>query len=88
MKYQVHDRVMHWTYGTGEIVSIEQKTLSGDTREYYVFQTNDLTLWVPADESGENNLRPPLKGDEFRQQLKVTQAVSPPITRSALPPSK
>ncbi len=70
MKYQVHDRVMHWTYGTGEIVSIEQKTLSGDTREYYVFRTSDLTLWVPADESGENNLRPPLSSDLFRKQLK------------------
>jgi RNA polymerase-interacting CarD/CdnL/TRCF family regulator len=70
MKYQVHDRVMHWTYGTGEIVSIEKKTLSGDTREYYVFRTSDLTLWVPADESGENNLRPPLSSDLFRKQLK------------------
>ncbi len=70
MKYQVHDRVMHWTYGTGEIVSIEKKTLAGDTREYYVLQTNDLTLWVPADETGESNLRLPLPWKEFCQQIK------------------
>ena len=70
MKYQVHDRVMHWTYGTGEIVSIEEKTLAGDTREYYVLQTNDLTLWVPADEAGEDSLRSPLPADEFRKMLK------------------
>lgn len=70
MKYQVHDRVMHWTYGTGEIVSIEKKTLAGNTREYYVLQTNDLTLWVPADETGESNLRLPLPWDDFSQQMK------------------
>lgn len=85
MKYQVHDRVVHWTYGTGEIVSIEKKTLSGDTREYYVFQTNDLTLWVPADETGENNLRPPLKGDEFRQQLKVLKQSAHPLPDQPYP---
>ncbi len=71
MKYQVNDQVMHWTYGRGEIISIEEKTLSGDTREYYVLQTNDLTLWVPADEIGESSLRPPLEEEDFNALLKT-----------------
>lgn len=85
MKFQVHDQVMHWTYGTGEIVSIEKKTLGGDTREYYVLRTNDLTLWVPTDETGESNLRPPLPGKEFKNELKNLKLPARPLPDQPYP---
>lgn len=85
MKYRVHDRVMHWTYGTGEIVSIEDKTLAGNTRAYYVLQTEDLTLWVPADETGENNLRLPLPWDDFCQEIRSLSEPADPLPDQPYP---
>ena len=57
MSFQIGDRVMHWVYGLGEIVEIEEKVLAGRTGEYYVVRIRDLTLWVPLEDSGEHCLR-------------------------------
>lgn len=65
MKFQVGDQVVHWTYGLGTIVQIEEKVISGKTARYYVVRIRDLTLWVSADESGECRLRRPTPDSEF-----------------------
>jgi hypothetical protein len=59
MDFQVGDKVVHWAYGPGEIVNLEEKVLSGQTNLYYVVQVNDLTLWVPSDEKGKRSMRLP-----------------------------
>lgn len=71
MKYQVHDRVVHWTYGPGEIVGIEEKTIADETQQYYVLAVDRLTIWVPASEKGESSLRTPVSAQDFSELLNL-----------------
>ncbi len=71
MKFQVHDQVVHWTYGHGEIIGIEEKALAGETCQYYVLVVDRLTLWVPVNEHGEKSLRQPASPQEFSEYLKL-----------------
>lgn len=71
MNYQIGDQVVHWNYGPGKIVGIDEKRLADLTRQYYVVEVNRLTLWVPADESGEKSLRRPTPSREFVELLQI-----------------
>jgi RNA polymerase-interacting CarD/CdnL/TRCF family regulator len=57
ISFQVGDQVIHWVYGLGEIIQMDEKVLSGHTGKYYVVRIRDLTLWVPLNETGEHCLR-------------------------------
>ncbi len=48
--FQVGDRVIHWTYGPGQIVQVEEKQVASEMVEYYKVQVKDLTIWVPLKE--------------------------------------
>lgn len=74
MKYRVGDKVIHWTYGLGEIIQLEEKTISGQKALYYVVRIRDLTLWVQTDESGERSLRQPTPSSEFAQIFKILRS--------------
>jgi CarD family transcriptional regulator len=67
MAFQVGDQVIHWVYGLGEVVQLDEKELFGQTNQYYVVQTSDLTLWVPVDESSEGRLRFPTPAKDFHK---------------------
>lgn len=57
MAFQVGDQVIHWMYGLGEIVRLDEKVLDGRSNQYYVVRIRDLVLWVPLNEAGEQCLR-------------------------------
>jgi RNA polymerase-interacting CarD/CdnL/TRCF family regulator len=57
MHLQVGDKVIHATYGPGEIARIEEKSINGSLVDCYVFQTGDLQLWIPVDKLQEHGLR-------------------------------
>ena len=65
MNYHIGDQVVHWIYGSGKIIAIEEKRLAGRSRQYYVVKADRTTLWVPVDETGEKNLRLPITHTEF-----------------------
>jgi RNA polymerase-interacting CarD/CdnL/TRCF family regulator len=65
MGFKIGDNVIHWTYGLGEIVRIEEKPVHNHTTNCYVFQTTDMTIWVPIDELQQQSLRQPTSPDEF-----------------------
>jgi CarD family transcriptional regulator len=69
MNYQIGDQVIHWTHGSGMIIAIDEKSLAGQSRQYYVVDTGELKLWVPTDETGENSIRPPTESFEFKAIL-------------------
>jgi CarD family transcriptional regulator len=71
MTYQVGDTVIHWNYGRGEIIGVEEKYLAGQKHRYYVVKTPQLTLWVPTDQEGESSLRPPTTRTEFKARMKI-----------------
>lgn len=69
MNFHEGDAVMHWTYGLGQIVRLEERDLSGLKTLYYAVQIRDLTVWVPADNKLESRLRAPVSISGFKKLL-------------------
>jgi RNA polymerase-interacting CarD/CdnL/TRCF family regulator len=44
MAFQVGDQVIHWAYGLGEIIQLDEKKLFGRVGKYYVVQMSEITL--------------------------------------------
>jgi len=71
LPFQVGDKVVHWSYGPGEIIQMDEKSLSGRMTKYYVVQVRDLTLWVPVEGADQHTLRPPTSMGEFEKLFKI-----------------
>jgi RNA polymerase-interacting CarD/CdnL/TRCF family regulator len=71
MNFHEGDAVMHWTYGLGQIIRLEERDLFGSKTLYYAVQIRDLTVWVPADNELKNRLRPPTSKSGFKQLLAI-----------------
>ncbi len=71
MSFEIGDKVIHSTFGLGEIIQIEEKVINGDLTNCYVIQLNDMTIWVPIDDSGHSSLRAPTPPDEFINTLPI-----------------
>jgi RNA polymerase-interacting CarD/CdnL/TRCF family regulator len=69
MKYHIGDQVVHWLYGLGKVTGMDEKSLAGQTRLYYVVEIDQLTIWVPVVEAGQSCLRPPTPSAEFKLLL-------------------
>jgi RNA polymerase-interacting CarD/CdnL/TRCF family regulator len=65
MGYQVGDKVIHCTHGLGEIVQIDRKTIRGHPTDCYVFQVNDMLIWIPIDDPQGQSLRLPARPEDF-----------------------
>ena len=48
--YQPGDTVLHWTYGSGKVVAIEEDGIAGQPLSHYVIETGKQTLWVPVED--------------------------------------
>lgn len=74
MNYQIGDQVVHSTYGPGKITAIDEKCLGGQTHQYYVVDTGQLTLWVRMDPVGEDSIRPPIRSFEFKELFNILRS--------------
>jgi RNA polymerase-interacting CarD/CdnL/TRCF family regulator len=74
MNFHEGDPVMHWTYGFGQIVGLEERTISGSKTLYYAVRARGLTVWVPADNKLESRLRSPSSVVKFKQMLNLLSA--------------
>jgi len=78
LQYKIGDRVMHASHGSGQIVAIENKQLSGrELRPYYGVSINKSIIWVPAESEGISNLRPLVSSNDlthYRDLLKSRPA--------------
>jgi RNA polymerase-interacting CarD/CdnL/TRCF family regulator len=74
MSFQIGDKAIHWTYGLGEIVQIEEKPINGQPQNCYVFQTNGMSVWIPIDELQQHSLRQPTPPDEFIQLYAILKS--------------
>ena len=77
------DTVMHWTYGLGKIVRLENRQLLGHKTTYYAVQVGDMTVWVPADDQLDQRLRKPSSKAQLRKLrlLLSRSGVTLPIDR-------
>jgi RNA polymerase-interacting CarD/CdnL/TRCF family regulator len=80
MDFHVGDKVIHWTYGLGEIVQLDEKVLAGHNTRCYVVQIRDLTLWVPINQAGQCSLRIPTPGSEFEELFGILRSPSEPLS--------
>ena len=84
MNFHTGDTVMHWTYGIGQIVNLEERTLSGSKTLYYAVQVRDMTVWVPADGKVSSRLRAPTPKIQFQQLLAILSDPSEPLPEGRL----
>ena len=71
MKFSIGDPVVHWTYGLGEIIGLEERALAGQKILYYVVKIQDLTVYVPADDGVKGRLRSPTPEREFKKLFTI-----------------
>src|SRR5512136_546932 len=79
MNFQVGDPVMHWTYGFGHVVGIEERVISNQKILYYAIAVNNLTVWVPADDQLQIRLRPPSSKQEFKELFAILAGAGEPL---------
>jgi CarD family transcriptional regulator len=77
--FQVGDQVVHWEYGLGEITQLDEKELSGQTRQYYVIQIREMTMWIPLDFAAEHSLRFLTSAENFQQLFRLLAAPAEPL---------
>ena len=63
--FSIGDRVIHWSYGPGVILQIDEKEIGGEILQYYVVLAGELSLWVPVQDGGEPCLRQLTPAEEF-----------------------
>jgi RNA polymerase-interacting CarD/CdnL/TRCF family regulator len=71
MGFSIGDKVFHCAFGLGEIIQIEEKVINGHLSSCYVIQLNDMTIWVPTDDTGQSSLRDTTPPDEFIKTLPI-----------------
>jgi RNA polymerase-interacting CarD/CdnL/TRCF family regulator len=72
--YKVGDTVVHWTYGSGKILAVDDKGLPGKPCRYYVIEGNGQTLWVPVDENGSSSLHLPTSRSDFKLLINILRS--------------
>jgi RNA polymerase-interacting CarD/CdnL/TRCF family regulator len=71
MNFHEGDTVMHWTYGLGQILRLEERDLLGLKSLYYAVQIGALTVWVPSDDELEHRLRRPTSKSGFKELFTI-----------------
>jgi RNA polymerase-interacting CarD/CdnL/TRCF family regulator len=79
MEFRAGDPVIHWNYGLGRVVRLEERELSGSKMLYYVIQIKDMTVWVPADANSGSRLRPPMPANGFKKMLTILSSPGDPL---------
>ena len=67
MRFHIGDKVIHCSFGLGEIVHIEEKIFHGHPTNCYVVRTTELTVWIPINDLQQNSLRLPTPPEEFER---------------------
>jgi CarD family transcriptional regulator len=84
MIFNTGDTVMHWNYGIGKIVNLEERDVAGSKALYYAVQVHDMTVWVPADSKLESRLRFPTPKNRFKKLLAILSCPSEKLPEDRL----
>ena len=79
MKFHEGDTVMHWTYGLGQVLGMEERDLFGSKNLYYAVRVHDLTIWVPSDAELQHRLRAPTTKAGFQELLAILSNPGEPL---------
>jgi CarD family transcriptional regulator len=74
MTFQVGDKVVHRSFGQGEVVQLDEKELAGKSQQYYVVEFPQLMLWVPVKGAEQGSLRLPVQRREFKKLYEILRS--------------
>lgn len=74
MSFQVGDKVVHRSFGQGEVIELDEKELAGETQLYYVVEFPQLTLWVPVKGAEQGSLRLPVNRRDFGKLYEILRS--------------
>lgn len=80
MAFHIGEKVIHASFGFAEVVNIENKVISGDSRQYYVVKTKEMLIWVPTSENKETKLRPPSSMKDLQECFKILKSKYSPFS--------
>ena len=69
LKLNKGDYIVHAAHGIGKVRGTDIKTLRGTKRTYYQVKTNDLTYWLPVENSSSERVRMVCAPSTFRKAL-------------------
>jgi CarD family transcriptional regulator len=84
MDFQIGDKVIHATHGLGEVVEIEEKVIQEHKKSCYVVRTQNLTIWVPVDNTEHHSLRVPTSTSEFTDLFTIFHSPPQPLPEDRL----
>lgn len=71
MGFQIGDKVIHGSFGLGEIIQIEDIKVHGHLTSCYTVRIDNLTVWIPIDEADQHSLRLPTTPEEFSRMIAI-----------------
>ena len=71
MAFHIGDKVIHCSFGLGEITQIENKVINGDSTQCYVVNISNMMIWIPTKDQEQNSLRLPTSPEEFSKVLPI-----------------
>ncbi len=71
MSFNVGDQVVHWIYGLGKVVALEERVLTGQKMIYYVVKVQNMMVYVPADDKAKLRLRLPTSEHGFKKLFEI-----------------
>ena len=80
MDFNVGDPVMHWMYGFGHVVGIEEWEIAERNSLYYAISIRDLNVWVPDDDQLEFRLRAPMSKKKFQGLFAILTGHGEPLS--------
>lgn len=74
--YALGDRIVHQTYGVGEIEDIETRTLNGEALECFRVQTRNGEYWFPTELLANPRIHPVPAKDLIDQAIEILKTPS------------
>ncbi len=73
IKLKKGDYIVHAAHGIGEVKGTDIKTLRGTKRTYYRVKTQDLTYWLPVENSNSDRVRGVCAPSTFSKALGIVR---------------
>lgn len=71
MYLEIGDSVIHWSFGPGTVIAIEEKLMAGAARQYYVLDLLNFKIWVPVEEAIGGSLRSLADSSQFNRLFDI-----------------
>lgn len=75
VKFQIGDVIVHWTYGLGTVVGIDQKDIGGIAQQFYIVEVGLLKIWVPVELAEVSAIRFPTESSQFKANLDILRTL-------------